>query len=71
VQEQVRELTATLSYDRAGLGSSGGAGPWSLEAWVADLERRSAQQAMWESRQMAAVCSRKSSRTWWQTGSSR
>jgi len=38
VQERVASVTASYSYDRAGHGSSDPAGPWSFEAWVADLE---------------------------------
>jgi pimeloyl-ACP methyl ester carboxylesterase len=38
VQERVAQVTATYSYDRADHGLSEDAGPWSLEAWVADLE---------------------------------
>lgn len=38
VQERVGDVTATYSYDRAGHGTSDPAGPWSLAAWVADLE---------------------------------
>jgi pimeloyl-ACP methyl ester carboxylesterase len=38
VQEQVGEVTATFSYDRAGHGASDPNGPWSLEGWLADLE---------------------------------
>lgn len=39
VQELTAGLTATYSYDRAGHGSSDPNEPWSLEGWVADLER--------------------------------
>jgi pimeloyl-ACP methyl ester carboxylesterase len=38
VQEQVGEVTAAFSYDRAGHGASDPNGPWSLENWLADLE---------------------------------
>lgn len=39
VQEQTADLTAVYSYDRAGHGSSDPGEPWTLEVWVADLER--------------------------------
>jgi pimeloyl-ACP methyl ester carboxylesterase len=38
VQALSGNITATYGYDRAGHGLSDGAGPWSLEAWLADLE---------------------------------
>jgi pimeloyl-ACP methyl ester carboxylesterase len=39
VQERVASRTAVYSYDRAGHGSSDPGEPWTLDSWVADLER--------------------------------
>jgi pimeloyl-ACP methyl ester carboxylesterase len=39
VQELAGEVTSVYSYDRAGHGSSDPGQPWTLDGWVADLER--------------------------------